>query len=132
LNGGIGSFDLLHFGHERSMLLQTSRSAGGDGIRVTHAYALDRGRVLPAASATVAHHREGRHLRAAHYRLVTQGGEVFEADGKRAVGSAEFSDGNAYTGLDLLEAESGGLGGQLECMWDAARVLQRMVSAGEL
>jgi hypothetical protein len=131
--GGIGSFDLLHFGPERSILLQTTRDPRDGATRATHAYVLDGGRVLPAAEVAVEHVRERRHLRAATYRVVTVDGEVFEARAERPASSAEFSDGNAYTVLDLLDAESAGRPGYLESMWHAdTPMLQRMVAAGEL
>lgn len=130
--GGIGSFDLLHFGAERSLLIQTALDAQGGAVVATHAYVLDGRRVLPAAEATVRHSRVRRHLQKASYRVVSMEGEVFEAHAERSISSAEFSDGNAYTVLDLLQAESAGIPGYLECMWHAdTPTLQGLVAAGE-
>jgi hypothetical protein len=124
-----GTFDVLHFGEELSILMQASERELGRP-EVTHGYVLRKSELRALKAATVQYERDGILTRNAHYDLLDSAGERWEiaAPVRHSVGQDQGSNG--YTVMNYCTPTWAGTLGVGESMWHwDIPAMQRLIRA---
>lgn len=112
----IGTFDMVHFGQELTLLVHTGETPDGEPT-VSHGYLLRDGKTLRLKSAQVSYEREGLRIVGSCYRIVDENDIEYRITG-RARGSAEIDGGqNIYLVMGLFDCEWAGRTGYGEIQW---------------
>ncbi len=112
----IGTFDMVHFGEELTLLLHTGETPDGEP-KVSNGYLLRDGEFRALRSAHVSYEREGLRIVGVRYRIVDQDDVEYRIAG-RARGSAEIDGGqNIYLVMGLFDCEWDGRRGYGEVQW---------------
>ncbi|MGE2716282.1 DUF7064 domain-containing protein [Mycolicibacterium litorale] len=113
---GIGTFDMIHFGRDLTLLVHTGETPTGDPV-ASHGYLLRDGAVLGLKSAEIAYERAGLRIVGVRYRVIDENDVEYRITGK-ARGSAEIDGGqNIYLVMGLFDCEWDGRTGYGEVQW---------------
>ncbi|WP_040841404.1 DUF7064 domain-containing protein [Nocardia brevicatena] len=125
----IGTFDLIHFGEELTLLTHTGERADG-APEVSHGYVLREGRALRLSKADVRYVREGLRITGLRYDAVDEEGTSYAITGS-ARASAEIDGGqNIFLVMGLFDCEWEGRTGYGEVQWhDYISRLQGVLAA---
>lgn len=112
----IGTFDLVHFGEELTLLTHTGEKPDGTPT-VSHGYLLRDGQLLRLNSAEVSYERSGLRITAFRHLIADENGTEYTITG-RARASAEIDGGqNIYLVMGLFDCEWDGRSGYGEVQW---------------
>lgn len=112
----IGTFDMVHFGRELTLLAHTGETPDGEPT-VSHGYLLRDGQLVALREAKVSYERQGLRIVGFRYLIVDENGADYEITG-RARGSAEIDGGqNIYLVMGLFDCEWSGRSGYGEVQW---------------